>query len=111
MQWHVTRQRAYPRLVAQEPEVAGFEFRIGDAFPADDPMARYVVRLSMALGDLRIAGAEYAARERAGPRGLGAPERDRHSRFELVRPERFRVVGCLTCGRCGQSGQITKGPA
>lgn len=53
--------------------------RIGDAFPADDPMARYVVRLSMALGDLRIAGAEYAARERAGPRGLGAPERDRHS--------------------------------
>jgi hypothetical protein len=67
MQWHVTRQRGYLRLVAQEPEVAGFEFRIGDAFPADDPMARYVVRLSMAFGDLRIAGAEYAARERAGP--------------------------------------------
>ena len=30
-------------------------FRIGDVFPADDPLARYVVRLSTALGDLRIA--------------------------------------------------------
>jgi hypothetical protein len=32
------------------------EFTIKDVFPADDPYARLVVRLSMALGDLRIAG-------------------------------------------------------
>jgi hypothetical protein len=45
-------------------------------------LGEVVARLSLR----RIAGAEYAARERAGPRGLGAPERDRYSRFELVRP-------------------------
>src|SRR3954470_20327878 len=38
-----------------------FEFKIGDAFPDRDPIARYVMRLSTALGDLRIAG-EYAVR-------------------------------------------------
>jgi hypothetical protein len=32
------------------------EFKIGDVFKAEDPFARLVVRLSMALGDLRIAG-------------------------------------------------------
>src|SRR5688500_14229135 len=31
-------------------------FRIGDALPAADRSARYVMRLSIALGDLRIAG-------------------------------------------------------
>jgi hypothetical protein len=39
----------------EDPEIARFEFLIGEAFPASDPMARYLVRLSMALGDLRIA--------------------------------------------------------
>lgn len=38
-------------------------FQIGAAFPADDPLARYVMRLSMALGDMRIA-AHYATRDR-----------------------------------------------
>jgi hypothetical protein len=42
---------------------ATYSFRIGDAFPADDRDARYVMRLSMALGDLRIA-AHYATRNR-----------------------------------------------
>jgi hypothetical protein len=43
--------------------VARHRFRLGDAFPADDRMAAYVMRLSMALGDLRIV-AEYATRKR-----------------------------------------------
>jgi hypothetical protein len=38
-------------------------FRMGDAFPADDPIARWVMVLSLALGDLRIV-ATYAVRER-----------------------------------------------
>ena len=38
------------------------KFRMGDAFPADDPIALWVMNLSMALGDLRIV-AEYATRE------------------------------------------------
>jgi hypothetical protein len=32
------------------------EFKMSEVFPADDPFARFVVRLSMALGDLRLAG-------------------------------------------------------
>ena len=40
-----------------------YSFRIGVAFPADDWLARYVMRLSMALGDMRIAG-HYATRNR-----------------------------------------------
>lgn len=40
-----------------------YYFKIGDVFPADDRMARYVMRLSLALGDLRIA-ADYAVRDR-----------------------------------------------
>jgi hypothetical protein len=46
-----------------DPWLASFQFRIGRVFPADDWLARYVVRLSMALGDLRIAG-HYATRDR-----------------------------------------------
>jgi hypothetical protein len=38
------------------------EFKIGEAFPDRDEMGRYVMRLSMALGDLRVAG-EYAVRD------------------------------------------------
>jgi hypothetical protein len=38
-------------------------FRMGEAFPAEDRLARYVMRLSMALNDLRIA-ARYATRAR-----------------------------------------------
>ncbi len=45
-----------------QPVENRFEFRIGDAFPDRDPTARYVMRLSTALGDLRIAG-EYAVRD------------------------------------------------
>src|SRR4051812_42595369 len=35
-------------------------FRIGDAFPADDRLARYVMRLSIALADLRMRALRYA---------------------------------------------------
>lgn len=38
------------------------EFKIGEAFPDRDAIGRYVMRLSMALGDLRVAG-EYAVRD------------------------------------------------
>lgn len=34
---------------------ADFRFRIADAFPHDDEIAQYVTRLSIALGDLRVA--------------------------------------------------------
>jgi hypothetical protein len=47
---------------SKDQERHRFEFRIGDAFDPSDTMARYVVRLSQALGDLRIAGS-YAVRE------------------------------------------------
>jgi hypothetical protein len=40
-----------------------FAFKFDDVFPATDRMARYVVRLSTGLGDLRIA-ARYATRSR-----------------------------------------------
>jgi hypothetical protein len=40
-----------------------YYFRLGDVFPPDDRMGRYVMRLSLALGDLRIAG-DYAVRNR-----------------------------------------------
>lgn len=48
---------------------ATYSFRIGAAFPAGDWLARYVMRLSIALGDMRIAG-HYAtrSRQRAGER-------------------------------------------
>src|SRR3954466_7735677 len=45
-----------------ESEESRLEFRIGEAFPDRDGMARYVMRVSMALGDLRVAG-EYAVRD------------------------------------------------
>jgi hypothetical protein len=45
------------------PLLARFSFVHRDVFPADDRMARYVERLSVALGDLRIAG-HYATRSR-----------------------------------------------
>jgi hypothetical protein len=45
------------------PLLARHSFKLGDVFPADDRMAAYVMRLSMALGDLRIV-AEYATRKR-----------------------------------------------
>jgi hypothetical protein len=45
-----------------DSEAARFDFRLADAFPSDDRIARYVMRLSMALGDLRIAAGEYAIR-------------------------------------------------
>jgi hypothetical protein len=40
-----------------------FAFKFDDVFPAKDRMARYVVRLSTGLGDLRVAG-RYATRGR-----------------------------------------------
>ena len=40
-------------MTGHEPKA--LEFRIGQAFPANDLMAQYVMRLSMALGDLRTA--------------------------------------------------------
>lgn len=40
-----------------------YYFKVGDVFPANDRIARYVMRLSLALGDLRIAG-DYAVRPR-----------------------------------------------
>jgi hypothetical protein len=42
---------------------ARYSFRHGEVHDAEDRMARYVVRLSMALGDLRIA-VHYAIRKR-----------------------------------------------
>ena len=39
---------------------------MGDAFPADDVVARYVMRLSMALGDVRVA-MDYLVREEQPP--------------------------------------------
>jgi hypothetical protein len=55
-------------------EIARFDFRIGDAFSADDPIARYLMRLSMALGDLRVA-VEMAVR----------PEQESYERMYFVR--------------------------
>ena len=46
-----------------DEQVHRYEFRIGDVFPAGYKTSRYVMRLSMALGDLRIAIAAYAVRE------------------------------------------------
>jgi hypothetical protein len=40
-----------------------YYFNVGDVFPADDRMARYVMRLSLALGDMRLV-ADYAVRSR-----------------------------------------------
>lgn len=45
------------------PLQARYSFAHGEVHNAGDPTARYVMRLSMALGDLRIAG-HYATRER-----------------------------------------------
>lgn len=47
-------------------QLARYSFKYGDVFNAEDRMARYVERLSNALGDLRIA-ARYAVRQRQGP--------------------------------------------
>src|SRR5215208_672628 len=43
--------------------LASHRFTLGDVFPANDRMAAYVMRLSMALGDLTIV-ADYAVRQR-----------------------------------------------
>jgi hypothetical protein len=51
-----------------------FEFRLGEVFDVQDRMARYVIRLSQALGDLRIAGS-YAIR----------PEQPIYERIYFVR--------------------------
>jgi hypothetical protein len=40
-----------------------YSFKLGDVFPPEDKVAAYVMRLSMALGDLRIV-ADYATRAR-----------------------------------------------
>src|SRR5215207_340223 len=45
------------------PLRARYRFRHGAVHDANDPMARYVVRLSIALNDLRTA-AQYATRSR-----------------------------------------------
>lgn len=50
------------------------KLRMADAFPADDPIARWVMNLSVALGDLRIAS-KYATRE----------EQPDHERIYFVR--------------------------
>lgn len=56
--------RAQPRVAGMpNPLLARFSFVHRDVFPSDDRMARYVERLSVALGDLRIAG-HYATRSR-----------------------------------------------
>jgi hypothetical protein len=46
-----------------DPERHRIEFKIVDVFDPEDKMARYLVRLSMALGDLRIAGGTYLLRD------------------------------------------------
>jgi hypothetical protein len=46
--------------------VAELRFRVGAIFPADNPTARYVMAVSIVLGDLRIAAGQ-AALERAAP--------------------------------------------
>lgn len=51
---------------SDDAEQGRLEFRIGDAFPGDDPVARLFLRLSMALGDLRVA-LEYAVRDEQPP--------------------------------------------
>jgi hypothetical protein len=50
----------------RDPVVLRLTFRHSDVFDASDGMARYVMRLSTALGDLQIA-AYYASRERQPP--------------------------------------------
>jgi hypothetical protein len=45
------------------PWLRSYLLRIGDVFPSEDRFARCVMRLSIALGDLRIA-AHYATRKR-----------------------------------------------
>lgn len=49
-------------------------FQMGDAFPPDDPIAVWVMNLSIALGDLRVV-AEYATR----------PEQPEYERTYFVR--------------------------
>lgn len=53
---------------------ARIEFHYAEAFDPDDPIARYVTRLSFALGDLRIAG-KYVTR----------PEQPAHERMYFMR--------------------------
>lgn len=57
-----------------DPERCRIEFRIGAAFDPRSRVARYVMRLSIALGDLRIAG-----------RLLGREEQPAHERMYFVR--------------------------
>ena len=42
------------------PAVAELRFRVGAIFPADNPTARYVMAISIVLGDLRTAAAQAA---------------------------------------------------
>ena len=87
-------------------------FRIGDAFPADDPVSRFVMRLSMALGDIRVA-IDYAVRE----------EQPDHERLYFVRLAAMHLrelvllidppdapvqpVPCPTCGKPEPRQEIT----
>jgi hypothetical protein len=54
--------------------VAELRFRVGAIFPADNPTARYVMAVSIALGDIRTV-TEFAARD-------GQP---RHERLYFIR--------------------------
>jgi hypothetical protein len=54
--------------------VPTLRFKMGAVFPADDPVARFVMACSIALGDLRVA-ADYAVR----------PDQPDHERIYFVR--------------------------
>ena len=55
--------------------MAELRFRVGAIFPADNPTARYVMAISIVLGDLRTAAAQ-AARTDAGRRTSGCTSAD-----------------------------------
>lgn len=44
------------RRLATIDDEPGFIFRMGDAFPAHDPISRWIVNMSIAYNDLRVAG-------------------------------------------------------
>jgi len=46
----------------ETPDDVLLVFRVGDVFPADDPLAVWAMTLAIALGDLRVAG-EHAVRD------------------------------------------------
>jgi hypothetical protein len=59
-------ERAFMVALMANRQRARYSFQYGDVFDAEDQMARYVERLSIALGDLRIV-ANYAVRQRQKP--------------------------------------------